>query len=73
MLEAIKRPTGDPPVRKGAGYNEVYTASRGLFCPAGPLPRFFQTVFSLEEYIFSAPCPGADFPLAQYTLIRYNN
>jgi len=29
MLEAIKRAAGDPPVRKGAGYNGVYTAKRG--------------------------------------------
>jgi len=28
MLEAIKRAAGDPPVRKGAGYNGVYTAGR---------------------------------------------
>ena len=30
MLEAIKRAGGDPPVRKGAGYNEVYTAHAGF-------------------------------------------
>ena len=30
MLEAVKRIGGDPPVRKGAGYNEVYTAAAGF-------------------------------------------
>jgi len=30
MLEAIKRLGGDPPVRKGAGYNEAYTAAAGF-------------------------------------------
>jgi len=31
MLEAIKRLGGDPPVRKGAGYNEAYTATAGFY------------------------------------------
>jgi len=30
MLEAVKHIGGDPPVRKGAGYNEVYTATAGF-------------------------------------------
>ena len=59
MLEAVKRAGGDPPVRKGAGYNEVYTAIAGLlfaFLQAGEFPCFFQLIFRKrfynESYIF---------------------
>jgi len=47
MLEAVKRTGGDPPVLKGAGYNGVYTASAGVFFPAGfaPAGSFFQDLF----------------------------
>ena len=47
MLEAVKRTGGDPPVLKGAGYNGVYTASAGVFFPAGfaPAGLFFQDLF----------------------------
>jgi hypothetical protein len=46
MLEAVKRVGGDPPVRKGAGYNEVYTATAGLFSViAGVLPLLFSVFF----------------------------
>jgi len=53
MLEAIKRAGGDPPVRKGAGYNGVYTAERGDFI----LKNFPDRIFK-QDAPYSAPrCP----------------
>ena len=62
-LEAVKQAGGDPPVRKGAGYNEVYTATAGHVFQTGCFPVFFQVYFSNFFY---------DFVLAQRTFIRYN-
>jgi len=47
MLEAIKRAGGDPPVRKGAGYNGVYTAERGNFI----LKNFPERIFKQDARI----------------------
>ena len=63
-LEAVKQAGGDPPVRKGAGYNEVYTAAAGHIFQTGCFPVFFQVYFRNFFY---------DFVLAQRTFIRYNN
>ena len=43
-LEAVKRAGGDPPVREGAGYNEVYTAFAGYYFA---LRRAFSENFQL--------------------------
>jgi len=54
MLEAVKRIGGDPPVRKGAGYNEVYTATAGHLHmhhkSSRGAPLLFQFLFSSGLY-----------------------
>ena len=65
-LEAIKRLGGDPPVRKGAGYNEVYTAAAGhVFLPGLHALSFFAFQVHFRNIFY-------DFVLAQSTFIRYN-
>ena len=74
MLEAVKRVGGDPPVRKGAGYNGVYTATAGFlyFLPdkASALSGFFQFIFSCSAYDTEVFC--WEFPLAEPHAIHYN-
>ena len=78
MLEAVKRVGGDPPVRKGAGYNEVTRLPRGtltLYVCRGISPAFFQSFFSKfchTVYESEAPPMQPDFTLALNTNIRYN-
>ena len=57
MLEAVKRIGGDPPVRKGAGYNEVYTAAAGhlYFHEKQGHPCFFQFFFRKQLYTARMP------------------
>ena len=49
MLEAVKRVGGDPPVRKGAGYNEVYTAAAGFLYARGTSVPLFSASFQIAD------------------------
>jgi len=70
MLEAMKRLGGDPPVRKGAGYNEVYTAAAGfLFSLTGKalaLSVFFSLFSAARTMIHK--CSAGNFHLQNSTL-----